>query len=427
MNIEKDFYDIFINKMDDDAKTYDSIYEIFDVFKFCGYEIYMVGGAVRDIIRGVIPNDIDFCTNANIGQMIQLFQENNITYHLTGIRYGTITVVINNNTFEITTYRVDGEYTDGRHPSTVRFTSNLSEDLARRDFTVNAMAMDADYNIIDEYNGYEDLQNRTIRCVGDANNRFKEDGLRILRAVRFSCKLNFGIEASTLQAMKDNINMLNNVAVERIKNELDKIFKTNKSVALVTQYKFVFDKIMQILEIDAKDYDPNSIYGMLYRADKSNVDYIVKYGCILHEFKLEVVAHFMNKLKMSNAEQEIIFTLHNWRDIEIPDDKYKRRYIVVCMDGICKELMMLLSYWTLYKDVNKLYLIKEFYDMISSNDGTPYTVKDLAVNGFDLQHIGLEDRQIGYVLSSILYRTIFDDIPNEKEAQLDWAKKFVRE
>jgi tRNA nucleotidyltransferase (CCA-adding enzyme) len=184
-----------------------------------GFEAYAVGGCIRDSLLGIDPSDWDITTSATPWQVKEIFQHTIDT----GIKHGTVTVMISHEAFEVTTYRIDGEYQDSRHPKEVTFTPNLKEDLKRRDFTINAMAYNPQTGLVDLYNGTQDLNNHTIRCVGDAHKRFTEDALRILRALRFSAQLGFAIEIETQKAMGDLAHTLNNISPERIQSELVKL------------------------------------------------------------------------------------------------------------------------------------------------------------------------------------------------------------
>ncbi len=184
-----------------------------------GYEAFAVGGCVRDTLLGREPGDWDITTSAKPEEVKAIFGKTVDT----GLQHGTVTIIKNRNGYEVTTYRIDGEYHDGRHPETVEFTSNLREDLKRRDFTINAMAYSHETGIVDEFGGIEDLENKTIRCVGLAHDRFTEDALRILRAIRFAAQLGFEIEEETYRAISDIAPNLKNVSKERIQVELTKL------------------------------------------------------------------------------------------------------------------------------------------------------------------------------------------------------------
>ena len=187
-----------------------------------GYEAYAVGGCVRDSILGRVPGDWDITTSALPMQVKGLFRRTVDT----GIQHGTVTVMLGRNGYEVTTYRIDGKYEDSRHPESVEFTPKLEEDLKRRDFTINAMAYNDEHGVVDIFDGVGDLQRKIIRCVGNAHDRFDEDALRILRAVRFSAQLGFGIEENTARAAKELAVNLKRISSERIHTEFNKMLKS---------------------------------------------------------------------------------------------------------------------------------------------------------------------------------------------------------
>ena len=186
-----------------------------------GYEAYVVGGCVRDSIMGFTPHDWDICTSALPEQVIDVFKDYKVIP--TGIQHGTVSVVLEDTVYEITTYRVDGEYKDNRHPDSVEFVSNLKEDLARRDFTINAMAYNDKDGLIDYFGGIDDIKHKFIRCVGLPKKRFSEDALRIMRALRFAMVFGFNIEGRTSYAMDILADNLNQISIERINAEITKM------------------------------------------------------------------------------------------------------------------------------------------------------------------------------------------------------------
>jgi len=197
----------------------DDVKMIIDTLNDNGYEGYIVGGSVRDALMGLEPHDWDITTSALPDEVKGIF---NYTVD-TGIKHGTVTVVINKVNYEITTYRIEGEYEDYRHPSTVSFTRNLHEDLLRRDFTVNAIAYHPKEGCVDIFGGIKDINNKILRGVGEPKERFQEDALRMLRAVRFSTQLGFEIEKETFHALKEKVQLLKNISAERIREELSRI------------------------------------------------------------------------------------------------------------------------------------------------------------------------------------------------------------
>lgn len=195
--------------------------------RFADYHLqaYLVGGCVRDSLLGKEPKDWDICTEALPEQVLEIFKDYKVV--LTGLQHGTVTVMLGGMPVEITTYRIDGEYEDNRHPKEVFFTSHLQEDLSRRDFTINALAYHPDEGVIDYFDGLGDLERGVICCVGDAASRYQEDGLRIMRAIRFACVLNFQFEEKTEKAIRKYSYLLRNIARERIQVEFDKILTSS--------------------------------------------------------------------------------------------------------------------------------------------------------------------------------------------------------
>ena len=198
---------------------------ILELLYFYGYDAYIVGGCVRDSILNRTPNDWDICTNCSPEKMLDIFSSFKVIP--TGLKHGTVTVVINNENYEVTTYRIDGEYIDGRHPESVVFTNELKEDLRRRDFTINAMAYNDKVGLVDYYGGIQDISNKIIKCVGKPLERFSEDYLRMLRAIRFSTQLGYALDINTHKAIEQLSKNINSVSSERIREELNKILMSD--------------------------------------------------------------------------------------------------------------------------------------------------------------------------------------------------------
>lgn len=210
------------------------------------FQAFIVGGCVRDSIMGREPNDWDICTNATPAQMKTVFRNYNVID--TGLKHGTLTVVVDNVGYEITTYRVDGLYLDNRRPESVSFTSSLEEDLSRRDFTINSMAYNEHIGLVDPFGGLPDIQNKVIRCVGEPEHRFKEDALRIMRALRFGCTLGFEIDSSTSAAIEKLSHLLNFISKERICSEISKMIASDKFTHYLDKYRDVFFQIIPQLK-----------------------------------------------------------------------------------------------------------------------------------------------------------------------------------
>lgn len=202
--------------------------QVLEILEQAGHEAWVVGGWVRDALLGAPNHDVDIASSARWEQSAQALRDKGITVHETGTAHGTITAVVDGEPIEITTYRVEGAYSDHRHPDEVRFVSSITEDLARRDFTINAMAYHPERGLLDPYGGHADLTNGILRCVGNPYERFSEDGLRVLRAVRFACRMGFEIEEETHQALKECAHGLEDIAQERIGQEMDGILATGR-------------------------------------------------------------------------------------------------------------------------------------------------------------------------------------------------------
>ncbi|MBP5159801.1 MAG: CCA tRNA nucleotidyltransferase, partial [Lachnospiraceae bacterium] len=218
----------------------ENVHFIIDVLRSAGNDAYAVGGCVRDSLLGRTPEDWDITTSASPDEVKVLFKRTVDT----GIEHGTVTVMIDKTGYEVTTYRVDGKYKDGRHPESVTFTRSLEEDLKRRDFTINAMAFNENDGIVDLFDGRKDLEARLVRCVGDPRQRFGEDALRILRAVRFSAQLGFEIEEETAKAMGELAGTLEKISAERIRTELDKLLASDHPEKLMKAYELGITKVI---------------------------------------------------------------------------------------------------------------------------------------------------------------------------------------
>ena len=259
---------------------------VIDTLMDAGYEAYAVGGCIRDSILGRKPEDWDITTSANPMQVKNLFRRTIDT----GIQHGTVTVMLEKEGFEVTTYRIDGEYEDGRHPKKVVFTSNLIEDLKRRDFTINAMAYNEKDGLVDAFCGIEDLEKKVIRCVGNPEERFGEDALRMMRAVRFAAQLGFSIEKNTKRAIVELAGNLSKVSAERIQVELVKLLVSNHPEEFMTAYETGLTKVF-LPEFDAMIKTPQNNKHHCYNVGEHTIeavknspqDKILRLTMLLHD------------------------------------------------------------------------------------------------------------------------------------------------
>lgn len=254
-----------------------------------GCSAYIVGGCVRDSILGRTPHDWDICTSATPSEMLKIFKDRKIIE--TGLQHGTVTVVVNGEPYEITTYRIDGIYSDNRRPDTVTFTDKLVEDLRRRDFTINAMAYNDEEGLIDPFNGMQGIEYKKIDCVGSAKDRFEEDALRILRAIRFAAQLEFTIMPGTEWEIHQQYKNLENISIERINSEFCKIASSDDFCVELLLYKDVFSLFIPELK-DMFDFPQNNpwhiwdVFGHTIHAVEycDSNDLTVRLAVFFHDF-----------------------------------------------------------------------------------------------------------------------------------------------
>ena len=438
-----------------------NVKKIIDTLQDNGYEAYAVGGCVRDSYLGRTPDDWDITTNALPQQVRALFRR---TIDI-GIKHGTVKVMIGSEGYEITTYRIDGEYEDSRHPKEVTYTSELSEDLRRRDFTINAMAYSEKTGLVDLFGGTDDLKSGIIRAVGDAKERFSEDALRILRALRFSAKFGFEIEEDTKEAIRQLAPTLSDISAERIREELEKLICSDNPDRMVMAYELGVTAVIlpewdKMMECDQNtphhftDVGDHTIAAMNYLienyADISDEDNrILRIATLLHDIAKPVmkttgedgVDHFkghpvrgeemaasvLHRLKYDNDTTVKVRKLVRYHD-ERPDLKYPvvRRFIVDVDKGNMENLMRL-KYADLYAHTkylwdDKIYQVETLDGMYRRiiKDGDCLSIKDLAVNGHDLMKEGiLPGPAMGEALGRLLDLVLDDPAMNEKDKLLE--------
>ena len=382
------------------------------------YEAYIVGGCVRDSILGFEPNDYDITTSATPKVIKEIFRDFKCID--IGIEHGTVSVVIDDDIYEITTYRIEGEYKDHRRPENVDFTSKLEEDLKRRDFTINAMAYNEKEGLIDIFGGNSDIENKIIKTVGNPYNRFNEDGLRMIRAIRFSSKLNFKIEDNTLLAIYDNAQIIKNISLERITDEFNKIILSNKPENVIYLFK---TKLLNYLNISSEE-DENKIaelykkISILNKFDKVLVKRLVALDYLIKELNINCKS-FCKELVYSKKiikNHNIILIL--MKEINIKElNKVKVKKILNRIDKSLFEEYLDISR-VIYEDEKNfakiIYILKE----IEENNEC-YTVKNLKVNGKDIMALGYENKAVGEILNYLLKEVIIKPGLNEKSLLIE--------
>ncbi len=370
-----------------------------------GYEAFAVGGCVRDTLLGRKPGDWDITTSARPQQVKALFRRTIDT----GIQHGTVTILMGGTGYEVTTYRIDGEYEDGRHPKQVEFTSNLLEDLRRRDFTINAMAYSHETGIVDAFDGMADLKARRIRCVGNAMERFTEDALRILRAIRFSAQLDFAIEAETFQAISVIAPNLSKVSKERIQMELTKLLTSEHP-----------EKIREVYETGISTYVSLAFASLDWKNARVSAELpkekYVRWAAFLRCGKSpELAVRVLRDLKLDNETISRVKTLVTWADVTPAADETEIRRMMSRMEPeVWDSLMELNGYGTEIR--NLVSEIRERKDCL--------TLKDLAVKGQDLIAAGVRPgKEMGMLLHKLLEHVLEVPQDNQKVLLLELLKQ----
>lgn len=432
-----------------------------NLLQSAGFEAYAVGGCVRDSLLGKTPNDWDITTSAKPEDMKSVFAE----FHCidTGIKHGTVTVVIDGEPLEITTFRLDGEYEDNRHPKSVTFTSNLGADLGRRDFTVNAMAYSKMTGTVDLFGGQNDLKNKIIRCVGDPDRRFNEDALRILRALRFASALDFEIEEKTAQSLLKNRALLGNISEERIAKELLKLVCGKGAKRILTDFAPVLFEILPELQPMYKNShdNPHHCYDIyehtLIAVESIDPEPTLRFAMLLHDcskpavkkFDENGVAHFyghqrisaeisaqiLARLKVSNKfRDEILFLVSNHDRWELYENTEKMpRYLSKFgLDGVLK-LLKVMRADVLAQSPEYRYRLDQIADAeeIAKNLAAQkpcLSLSELQINGRTLMDIGIpQGRKLGAVLAQLLDEVIDGVTKNTQEALTTRAREIYSE
>lgn len=436
--------------------------KIIGTLEAAGYEAYAVGGCIRDSILGRTPGDWDITTSAKPEEVKALFGRTVDT----GIAHGTVTVLLDRTGYEVTTYRIDGEYADHRHPRDVRFTDSLREDLRRRDFTVNAMAYNETSGLVDAFGGISDLEGRVIRCVGDARERFEEDALRMLRAVRFAAQLGFSIDEDTQAAIRQMAGSLKGISAERIQTELVKLLVSPHPETLLQTYELgmtavflpEFDRMMR-----TEQHNPHHCWNVgmhtVKALEHSPADRIVRLALLCHDFgkpdaktTVDGVDHFrghpklseelaagaLRRLKFDNEtirQVRILVRLHDVRPalvrepsqdsdpkVRVVSEKYVRRLIFQAGRELFPKLVQVCRADILaqssFRRAEKLFLLEQTEavcrEILRKQDCL--SLKELAVDGRDLLAAGMAPgKQLGEVLERMLEDVLDAPEHNTKE------------
>lgn len=369
-----------------------------------GFEAYIVGGAVRNAVLGIDIHDYDIATNALPNDVKHIFSQHKTID--TGIKHGTVTVIIDQMLVEITTYRIENEYTNHRYPTSVTFVKTLYEDLSRRDFTMNALAYR--HQIIDYFGGLEDIKHHLIRCVNDPYLRFEEDALRILRALRFASRLRMEIEAHTQQAIIDKCHLLQFISMERIVYELNQII-IGSFAPIFDAYFIVFQTIIPEMVSHHQSY----ISQMLNRSDPNLV---LRLAILLNQ--IPDYRAVLKRLKYANRIIEDVSQIIANINVDIQPNRI-----------VIKKLLNQFGESTLRQIVlfrESLGEKIEIEEILNSVRNECYQLKDLKINGHDVMKLGLMSKEIAEVLNIVLDLVIEEQLPNERSQLLNYIKQMKK-
>ncbi len=422
-----------------------------------GYKAYIVGGCIRDAILKAPPNDWDIATSAKPEEVKKVFHQFKVIE--TGLKHGTLSVLIDGNTLEITTFREDNDYINNRKPKKVTFVTTLEEDISRRDFTINSLAYHPEEGIIDFFGGKKDIDNKVIRAIGNPDERFREDALRMLRAMRFSSVLGFDIEKTTEKSIHKNKALLNNISVERIREEFTKILCGKNVSHILKNYADVIEvfipEIKGSIHFEQKnDYHIYDVWNHTIKVvENIRPDTILRWSALLHDigkpncFTLDDngVGHFyshqiesekkasliLNRLKFDNKSKYAIkkLVLHHQKEIPPTTKSVKRQ-----LNKLGEELFFLLIELFIAdaKGQNPKYIgrVKDYEilreiakDILDQKEC--FSLKNLAINGNDLLHIGLKGKEIGETLKKLLEEVMNENLENKREILIERSKELT--
>lgn len=393
----------------------DYINKVINILNENGYEAYLVGGCVRDYMMGKTQHDFDLTTNALPGEMLQVFADYRIIE--TGIKHGTVTVVSDGENVEITTYRIDGKYLDNRRPESVTFTRNLQEDLSRRDFTVNAMAFSPVGGLVDIFGGCDDLKRKIIRCVGDPDTRFNEDGLRIMRALRFSSVLGFTIDSETAKSIRKNKELLKNISAERIYSELKKLLCGVGAAEVLASYADVMSVIFPYFAEHKNIYMTNVL-----KIGSVDCDVITRFSALFFGIGQSDVRALMHLLKPDNKTLSSVVKLsEKLNEKDIGCDTVSVRRLMSFFDA--EDMMRFMCIMQIYRsDFAYDKFVNEYMHQLEINPCVK--ISDLAVNGKDIMSFGINHgAKIGETLKAVLDAVIEDRCANDYESIKEYIIK----
>lgn len=432
-----------------------SVKEILEKFDEAGYEIYIVGGAVRDLVMGRVVNDWDFTTNANPQQILEV-----IPGGLYNNQFGTVFTdnpEDETRPHEITTFRTEEGYSDSRHPDKISWGKTLKEDLARRDFTINSLALDKNLKIIDFYHGQEDIKNKLIKTVGDPNTRFSEDALRLMRAVRIAGDLGFTIEEKTFEAIKKNAPLIHKIAKERIKEELFKILASDNPYEGIIHFKEsglmqeILPELTKCFGIEQKSPGRHHIYDvgthlLMSLKNCRSKDPVTRFATLVHDIgkpqtykklpsgvitfynhemvSTKIAENIADRLHFSNKEKDKFIKLVRWHQFSVDEhqtDSAIRRFLKnVGLENIEDMLALRVGDRLGGGARETSWRLEEFKKRLVDIQKQPFSINDLKINGFDImKKLNIKSGpEVGRILNDLFEKVVNKEIENERETLL---------
>ena len=403
--------------MDIEIKMPDEVEKALNILSSCGFEAYIVGGCVRDAILGIVPSDWDITTSAEPFEISNCFR--GFRTIDTGLKHGTVTVIINKMHLEITTYRIDGKYSDNRRPDTVLFTDKVAMDLKRRDFTINALAYNNN-GMVDLFGGIKDIENKIVRCVGVPDERFREDGLRILRAMRFASVLGFSIEKETTASIHKNKNLLNNISFERINSEFCKLIRGVRFYEIMQNYKEVIEVFIPEASTLTLELWTNKLNSMHF------VDnLILKLTLLLHDINPEII---LKRLKNDNETiNKVKLLSENFKEEIAPEPIAVRRWLnklgynnLNNLIEVKKAFLKSLGGEGEDEDIVKLSKAEILMNKAVAENQC-YSLKTLEIKGIDIIEAGIPRGEVvGKILNEVLDKVIEGTLENNREVLINF-------
>lgn len=429
---------------------------VLSLLKNAGYRALLVGGCVRDILRGKTPHDWDITTSATPEEMLEVFADLRLApVSSGGMKHGTVTVILDHEPIEVTTFRLDGEYSDGRRPDSVGFSRKLEDDLSRRDFTINALCIDEQGEIVDMFGGRDDLKNGVIKAIGDPDKRFCEDALRIIRALRFAASFGFDIEKNTAESMLRNYKRLDLVASERISDELIKLICAPDCLRVMTEYKTLICEIIPELKpmvgmFQRSDYHCYDVFDhTIHALAAAPNEPVLRLAMLLHDVGKPACAdgqgHFHRHesvgaqlakeiLKRFNCKKQTrdrIVSLIFRHSLPVYTDKIKiKKQLAKYGDSFLLQLLQVKRADTMAQNpaiaAERLKFLDEVQAAVQKEiESRPaVSLSQLAVKGGDIISLGVEPGpEVGKLLSELLSLVIEEKLPNEREKLLEYTIK----